>query len=135
MFVRIFGVLGLMLASGYSVNGLTILMSLVKGPGQDDYGTTVYWFTIMSLDLLSGLALVIAAFGLFFALRWARKMWLTTISILAVLHITITTLSQLGNGIDTVHMIWTWTVVLLTALSWWYFSRTATKTVQPEQRA
>ena len=134
MFVRIFGVLGLMLASGYSVNGLTIRMSLVKGPGRHD-GTTVYWFTIMSLDLLSGLALVLAAFGLFFALRWARKMWLTTISILAVLHITITTLSQLGNGIDTVHLIWTWTVVLLTALSWWYFSRSAAKTVQPEQRA
>ena len=126
MFVRIFGLLGLMLASGYLVNGLTLLVRILRGPGQDDFTTLVYRFTIMSLDLLSALALVIAAVGLFFAQRWARKMWLITMSILAFLHISLTTLAQLGNGIDTVHLVWTWMVVLLTALSWWYFNKRAT---------
>jgi hypothetical protein len=132
MFIRVFGLLGLMLASGYTVNGLTFLRSFLRGWGQDDSATTVYRFTIMSLDLLSGLALIIAAAGLFFALRWARKMWLTTMSILALLHITLTTLYQLSDGIDTVHLVWTWMVVLLTALSWWYFTRAGAKAIQPQ---
>lgn len=123
MFIRVFGLLGLMLASGYFVNGLTFLVNFVRGLDHEEFGTTFYRFTITSLDLLSALALVITAVGLFFALPWARKMWLVTISILAALHLTIMLLYQLGDGIDTVHLVWTWMVILITALSWWYFNK------------
>jgi len=133
MFIRVFGLLGLMLASGYFVNGLTFLVNFVRGLDQEDFGTTRYRFTITSLDLLSALALVIAAVGLFLAQRWARKMWLMTMSILAALHLTIMLLYQLGDGIDTVHLVWTWMVILITALSWWYFNKHSTINVPQPQ--
>src|SRR5678815_1186280 len=100
MFIRVFGLLGLMLASGYGVNGLTFLLRFVSGLNHDDFRTSLFRFTVSSLDLLSALALMTAAAGLFFGQRWARKMWLITMSTLALLHITITTLYQLGDGID-----------------------------------
>ncbi len=63
MFIRIFGLLGLMLASGYFVNGLTFIALFVRGLGRDDFRTLGYRFTVMSLDLFSALALAIAAVG------------------------------------------------------------------------
>jgi hypothetical protein len=133
MFIRVFGLLGLMLASGYFVNGLTFLVDFIRGLGREEFGTTLFRFTITSLDLLSALALVVAAVGLFLAQRWARKMWLMTMSILAALHLTIMLLYQLGNGIDTVHLVWTWMVLLITALSWWYFNKHSTIAVPQPQ--
>jgi hypothetical protein len=126
MFIRIFGLLGLMLASGYFVNGLTLLIRIYKGLDGDDFKTLANDFASMSLDLFFAVVLVIVAVGLFLAQRWARKMWLITMSILALLHLALTVLYQLGDGIDTVHVVWTWMVVLLTALSWWYFNKRAT---------
>lgn len=132
MLIRVFGLLGLMLATGYFVNGLTLTIRLFRGLGHDDVRTLLYRFTAMSLDLVFALIIVVAAIGLFFAQRWARKMWLLTMSVLASLHIVLTVLYHLGAGIDTVHLLWTWLVVLLTALSWWYFHRSDTNAVQPE---
>jgi hypothetical protein len=60
-------------------------------------------------------------------------MWLITMSILAVLHLVLTTLYQLGDGIDTVHLVWTWMVIVLTALSWWYFNKASTNVRPAEQ--
>jgi hypothetical protein len=53
-------------------------------------------------------------------------------SILTVLHFLLVVLSHLGTGVSTVYLSWSWTVILLTALSWWYFSKTSTNVVQPE---
>jgi hypothetical protein len=133
MFIRVFGLLGLMLASGYFVSGLTFTILFVRGLGQDDPRTVVYRLSVLSLDLVFALALVIAAAGLFFAQRWARRMWLITMSILAALHLVLTTLYQLGDGIDTVHLLWTWMVILLAALSWWYFNKASTNVRPAEQ--
>lgn len=133
MFIRVFGLLGLMLASGYFVNGLTFTILFVRGLGQDDPRTVIYRLSVLSLDLVFALALVIAAAGLFFAQRWARKMWLITMSILAALHLVLTTLYQLGDGIDTVHLLWTWMVIILAALSWWYFNK-ASKNARPAEQ-
>lgn len=133
MLIRVFGLLGLMLASGYFVNGLTLIIRLYKGLDHVDFRTFLWRFTAMSLDLFFALVLLITAVGLFFAQRWARKMWLITMSILASLHLVLTVLQQLGEGIDTVHLLWTWLVVLLTVLSWWYFNKGHTKALQPEQ--
>ena len=133
MLIRVFGLLGLMLASGYFVNGLTLIIRFYKRlDNNNDPRAVLYRFSAMSLDLFFALVLVIVAVGLFFAQRWARKMWLITMSVLALLHLTLSALGQLGNGIDTVHLIWTWLVVLLAGLSWWYFKRSDTKPVQPE---
>lgn len=133
MLVRIFGLLGLMLALGYFVEGLTLVIGVAKGLGGFDARTLLYRFTVMSLDLISALALFIAAVGLLFAQRWAKKMWLGTMSILTLLHFLLVALQFLGNGVSTVNLAWSWLVILLTALSWWYFTkRTTADAPRPE---
>jgi len=134
MLSRLFGVMGLMLASAYLLEGLALVIRLSRGPGHDDFRTILFRFTSMSLDLVFALVLVIAAVGLLFAQRWAKKMWLITMSILTALHLLLTVLSHLGYGVSTTHLLWTWLMVLVTALSfWWYFSKADTKAVQPDQ--
>ena len=134
MLARLFGVMGLMLASSYLLEGLALAIRISRGPGHDDFRTILHRFTSMSLDLFFALVLVIAAVGLLFAQRWANKMWLITMSILTALHLLLTVLSHLGYGVSTVHLLWTWLMVLLTALSWWwYFTKADTKAVQPDQ--
>lgn len=133
MLIRMFGVLGLFLASSYFLEGVTLAIRLSRGPGHDSFRAILQRFTSMSLDLVFALVLVIAAAGLLFAQRWAKKMWLITMSFLAALHLLVTVLSQLGYGVSTVHLLWTWLMVLFTALSWWYFTKGDTTTVQPEQ--
>lgn len=131
MLVRIFGLLGLMLALGYFVEGLTLLVRVFRGLGHEVAGTLLYGFVVMSLDLFSALALLIAAAGLLFAQRWARKMWLATMSALTLLHFLLAGLHHLGNGVSTIFLLWTWLVILLTALSWWYFNKRDT-TIVPQ---
>lgn len=133
MLIRVFGAMGLMLASAYFLEGLGLAIRLSRGPGHNDFRTILHRFTSMSLDLVFALVLVIAAVGLLFAQRWAIKMWLIAMSILASLHLLLTVLSQLGYGVSSTHLMWTWLMVLLTALSWWYFTKADTKTVQPDQ--
>ena len=134
MLSRLFGVMGLMLASSYLLEGLGLAIRFSRGPGRDDVRTILHRFTSMSLDLVFALVLVIAAIGLLFAQRWAKKMWLITMSILTALHLVLTVLSQLGYGVSTAHLLWTWLMVLVTALSfWWYFTKADTKAVQPDQ--
>ena len=133
MLIRVLGVLGLMLASSYLLDGLTFAIRVFKGLDSDAFRTLLYRFTSMSLDFVFALVLVVAGVGLLFAQRWAKKMWLITMSILAALHLLLTVLYQLGYGVSTVHLLWTWLMVLLTALSWWYFTKADTNAVQPEQ--
>lgn len=133
MLIRVFGVLGLMLASSYFLEGVELALRISRGPGRDTFRTLLLRFTTMSLDLVFAFVLVIAGVGLLFAQRWAQKMWLITMSFLAALHVLLSVLYQLGYGVSAVHLRWTWLMVLLTALSWWYFTRSDTKAVQPEQ--
>ncbi|HEX5889014.1 MAG TPA: hypothetical protein VFY61_09935 [Pyrinomonadaceae bacterium] len=121
--VRVFGLLGLMLALGYFVEGLTLSIRVYRGLSHPDFRTLTYRFVIISLDFFFTLVLVIAAVGLLFAQRWAKKMWLITMSILAVWHVILAAFYQLGRGVDTIFLMWTWAVLLLTAVSWWYFTR------------
>jgi hypothetical protein len=133
MLGRVFGLAGLLMASSYFMDGLTLLIRLYRGLGYNDWRALVIRFTSMSLDLFFALLLVIAAVGLFFAQRWATNMWLITMTVLATLHFSLTALQQLGAGVVTVNLMWTWMVVLLTAVSWWYFTRRTTTSVpQPE---
>jgi hypothetical protein len=117
-----------MLASSYFLEGLTLAL---RGPGRGDSTRILFRFMSMSLDFVFALVLVVVGIGLLFAQRWARKMWLITMSILTTLHLLLTVLSQLGLGVSTVHLLWTWLMVLLTMLSWWYFTKADTKAVQP----
>lgn len=123
MLIRLLGVLGLMLALGYFVEGLTLSIRVYRGLSHPDFRTLTYRFVIISLDFFFTLVLVIAAVGLLFAQRWARKMWLITMSILLVWHVILAAFYQLGRGVDTIFLMWTWAVLLLTAVSWWYFTR------------
>lgn len=123
MLIRLLGVLGLMLALGYFVEGLTLSIPVYRGLSHPDFRTLTYRFVIISLDFFFTLVLVIAAVGLLFAQRWARKMWLITMSILLVWHVILAAFYQLGRGVDTIFLMWTWAVLLLTAVSWWYFTR------------
>jgi hypothetical protein len=123
MLVRIFGMLGLMLALGYFVEGLTLSIRVYRGLSHPDFRTLTYRFVIISLDFFFTFVLVIAAVGLLFAQRWAKKMWLITMSILVVWHVILAAFYQLGRGVDTIFLMWTWAVLLLTAVSWWYFTR------------
>jgi hypothetical protein len=133
MLDRVFGLAGLLMALSYFVDGLTLLIRLYRGLGHNDWRALVMRFTSMSLDLSFALVLVVAAVGLFFAQRWARNMWLITMTVLATLHFSLTALHQLGAGVVTVNLMWTWMVVLLTAVSWWCFTRhTPASVSQPE---
>ena len=123
MLIRLLGALGLMLALGYFVEGLTLSIRVYIGLSHPDFRTLTYRFVIISLDFFFTLVLVIAAVGLLFAQRWARKMWLITMSILLVWHVILAAFYQLGRGVDTIFLMWTWAVLLLTAVSWWYFTR------------
>ena len=133
MVIRVFGIIGLMLASAYFIEGLELAIRILRRPGYDDFRTLIFRFTSMSLDVVFALVLLIPAVGLLFAQRWAKKMWLITMSFLAGLHLVLTLLSQLGHGVSAVHLRWTWLMMLLTAISWWYFTRRDTEAVQPEQ--
>jgi hypothetical protein len=125
MLIRMFGVFGLILASGYLVQGLGLVIHISKTLGRQDYQDLIYNFTSMSLDLVTALALVIASVGLFFAQRWAKKMWLITMSILTLLHLLLAAFYELGNGVTVFYLVWTWMVLTVTAMSWWYFSKQA----------
>lgn len=124
MLSRLFGVTGLFLASSYFLEGLGLVIRLSRGPGRDDFRTILFRFTSMSLDFVFALVLVIAAIGLLFAQRWAKKMWLITMSILTALHLLLTIFSHLGYGVSSSHLLWTWLMVMVTGLSFgWYFMR------------
>lgn len=132
MLIRVFGLLGLMLASGYFVEGVSLFLVFFRRLPVHDLRTLLDRFATMSLDLFSALALFIAAVGLLFAQRWARKMWLITMSILTLLHFLLAVFHYLGDGVSTIFLLWSWLVILLTALSWWYFHKSSTKVAQPE---
>lgn len=120
--IRLFGLFGLILASGYLIECLAYAIRIFRAlPYLRDVRALIYPFVTMSLDLFIALALIIAGVGLLFALRWARKMWLITMSILTVLHFLLVILRHLGNGVSAGFVLWSILVILLTALSWWYF--------------
>lgn len=121
MLVRMFGVLGLFLASGYFLQGVTLILPVLNTFARKQYEAFVWWFVVASLDLFTAMFLAISAIGLLFVQGWAKKMWLGTLSVLTFLHITILVLTELGRGGTTFYLIWTWMTALLTALSWWYF--------------
>lgn len=122
MLIRVFGLFGLILASGYLIEGLAYLIRIFRAlPYLRDGRALAYPFVTMSLDLFIALALIIAGVGLLFAQRWARKMWLITMSTLTFLHFLLIILRYLGNGVSAGYVFWSMLVILLTALSWWYF--------------
>jgi len=125
MLVRLFGIFGLILASGYLIQGVSLISRTRDAFRQHDAPDLAYSFSVMSLDFVFGMALMIAAIGLLFAQRWARKMWLLSLSVLAILHLLLAALGQLGSGISTFYLIWTWMVMLALALSWWVLTKPA----------
>ena len=133
MLIRLFGLFGLLLAAGYLIEGLAYLIRIVRAlPYLRDVRPLAYLFVTMSLDLFIALALFIAGVGLLFAQRWARKMWLITMSILTLLHFLLIILRHLGNGVSGGYVVWSILVILLTALSWWYFYISTPNTVPQE---
>lgn len=133
MLIRVFGLFGLILASGYLIEGLAYLIRIFRAlPYLRDVRALAYPFVTMSLDLFIALALIIAGVGLLFAQRWARKMWLITMSILTFLHFLLVILRHLGNGVSAGYVFWSILVILLTALSWWHFYISSPSTVSQE---
>ena len=133
MLIRVFGLFGLILASGYLIEGLAYLIRIFRAlPYLRDFRALAYPFVTMSLDLFIALALIIAGVGLLFAQRWARKMWLITMSVLTFLHFLLVILRHLGNGVSAGYVFWSMLVILLTALSWWYFYINSPSTVSQE---
>jgi hypothetical protein len=127
-----FGVFGLVFASTYFLEGISLMASALIAFRSHEYRNFVWWFSVLSLDLITAAAAAIASVGLLCAQRWAEKMWVLTISILGFLHLLIAALSQLGEGVSTFYLIWTWMVILLGAMSWWYFTRTPATTPASE---
>jgi hypothetical protein len=123
MLVRMFGIFGLFLSSGYFLQGGTLVLPVVNLFARRQYEEFVWWFVIASLDLFTAIFLAISAIGLLFVQGWAKKMWLGTLSFLTLLHLMILVLTELGKGGSTFALIWTWMMVLLTALSWWHFTK------------
>jgi hypothetical protein len=125
MNVRMFGLFGAILASGYLIQGLSYirptLLALARRPDE----TFVWRFTIMSLDFSFGLSLLIAAIGLFFVKEWARNMWLIVTSLLVAVHLVMIVLGELGRGNSTFYLIWTWMVLMATVMSWWYLNKSS----------
>lgn len=133
MLIRLFGLFGLLLAAGYLIEGLAYLIRILRAlPYLRDVRPLAYLFVTMSLDFFIALALIIAGVGLLFAQRWARKMWLITMSILTFLHFLLVILRHLGNGVSASYVFWSMLVILLTALSWWYFFISDTTTNAPQ---
>lgn len=125
MLVRMFGIFGLILASGYLIQGVSLISRTRDAFLQHDAQDLAYSFSVMSLDFMFGIALMIAAIGLLFVQRWARKMWLLVLSILGILQLLLAALHQLGRGLSTFYLIWTWMVMLALALSWWVLTKPA----------
>ena len=126
--VRMFGAFGLLLALGYFVEGVTLISDVLDALQTRQPGLFVWRFAVVSLDLITAAALTVAAVGLLLVQRWAKKMWLVVASIMAFLHLMIATLSHLGRGVGAFYLVWTWMVVILTAISWWYFTRRSSPT-------
>jgi hypothetical protein len=125
MLVRMFGLFGVILASGYLIQGVSyvrfVLISVTRGALQ----TLAWQFAIMSLDFFFGITLMIAAIGLLFVQEWARKAWLIIATALVFVHLMVIVLSQVGPGVSTFYLIWVWMVLLSTTLSWWYLTKPA----------
>ena len=123
MLVRMFGIFGVILASGYLIEGVSyirfVLIALVRRAVQ----TLAWSFAIMSLDFFFGISLMVAAIGLLLVKEWARKAWLIIMSLLVLVHLTIIVLNEFAAGASTFYLIWTWMVLLSTALSWWYLNK------------
>jgi hypothetical protein len=123
MLVRMLGIFGVILSSGYLLQGVSFVFTLREVLLRRESYAVVYSFVVMSLDLVFGVSLAIAAVGLLFLQGWAKKMWLLTLSVVAVLHLLIAVLSQLGQGVGTFYLVWTWMVMLAFALSWWILTK------------
>jgi hypothetical protein len=133
MLIRILAVFGLIFASGYAIEALEIGLSFLQGSVARNPRTILLKFSSMSLDLFFAATLAIAAVGLLFGQQWAKKMWLGTLSLVTLMHFLLGVFYHLGNGVSASFLNWTWMVVLVTALSWWYFTKqTTTNVPQPE---
>lgn len=116
------GVAGLMLGFGYVREGLSLISTLLNAFVGRQFNKILWWGWIVSLDLFSGAGLLVAGIGLLFLQRWAKTMWLWATSSLVFLHLSMIVLYQAGEGVTGFYLIWTSVIVLLTLMSWWFFT-------------
>ena len=117
-----FGVAGLMLGSGYSLEGLSLISTLLNAFVGRQFSKVLWWGWIVSLDLFTGAGLFVSGIGLLFLQRWAKTMWLWAMSSLVFLHLSIIVLYQAGEGVTSFYLLWTSVIVLLAVMSWWFFT-------------
>jgi energy-converting hydrogenase Eha subunit H len=123
-----FGVAGLMLGSGYLLEGLTLISTLLNAFVGRQFNKVLWWGWIVSLDLFTGAGLLVAGIGLLFLQRWAKTMWLWATSSLVFLHLSMIVLYQAGtDGVTAFYLIWTSMIVLLALMSWWFFTAPSTE--------
>jgi hypothetical protein len=126
-----FGVAGLMLGSGYLLEGLTLISTVANAFLGKRYNHVLWWSWIMSLDLFSGAGLCVAGIGLLFLQRWAKTMWLWAMSSLVFLHLSMVVLYQAGEGVTSFYLVWTSVIVLLALMSWWFFITPSRNPTEP----
>jgi len=117
-----FGVAGLMLGSGYLLEGLSLLSPLANAFLHKRYNNVLWWSWIVSLDFMSAAALAVSAVGLLFVQLWAKTAWLCAVSIMVFLHLSMVALYQAGPGVTTFYLVFTSIVVLVALMSWWFFT-------------
>jgi len=132
MLVRMLGIFGVILASGYLLQGVSMISLVRTSFFRIETATFLWALSVMTLDLVFGTCLFVAAIGLLFVWGWAKKMWLVTLSIVAGLHLLIATFMQLGRGVTTFYLIWTWMIMFALALSWWVLTRPPKISLQTE---
>ena len=116
------GVSALIFGLGYLVEGLSLLSLLARSLVERRYNNVLWWGWIVSLDFMVAGACAVCAVGLLFVQRWAKTMWLWTISGMVFLHLSMVALYQAGTGVTTFYLLWTSIVVLLAVMSWWHFT-------------
>jgi hypothetical protein len=125
-----FGIFGLILASGYLVQGVSMISLVLRSFVRVETQTFLWALSVMSLDLVFGTCLAIAAIGLLFRQGWAKKMWLLTLSVVALMHLALAALTQIARGVSTFYLIWTWMIILALGLSWWCLTKSTKVTPQ-----
>jgi len=116
------GVAGLMLGSGYSLEGLSLISTLLNAFFGRQFSKILWWGWIVSLDLFSGAGLFVAGIGLLFVQRWAKIMWLWAMFSLVFLHLSMIVLYSAGEGVTGFYLLWTSIIVMLALMSWWFFT-------------
>jgi len=116
------GVSALMLGLGYFVQAVSLLTTLANALMARQRNDVLWWTWVVSLDFVLAAALDITGIGMLFLQRWAKTMWLWTISTLVVLHLSMVFLYQAGPGVTDFYLLWTSLVTFLAVMSWWLFT-------------